>query len=64
MFLKLSLWNYIIAMACIGFLDMFLKFWTQTFSIVEIYSSLSILWVFLKCFYLVCVLMILDHVLL
>jgi hypothetical protein len=63
MFLKLSLWNSIIAMACIAFLDMFLKLWAQNFSIVETYFGLSIFEVFLKCFYLVCVSMILDHVL-
>jgi len=64
MFLKLSLWNSIIAMACICFLDMFLKLWAEIFCIIETYFGFSILWVFLKCLYLVRVLVILDHVLL
>jgi len=64
MFLKLSLWNTIIAMACVGLLNMFLKLWIQNFSIIEAYFGLLIFWVLLKCFYLIRTPMILDYVLL
>jgi len=51
MFLKLSPWNSSIDVACIGLLDMFFKLWVWNFNVVEIDSSLLVLWVLLKCFY-------------
>jgi hypothetical protein len=42
MFLKLSLWNSIIIVACIGFLNMFLKLWAQNCSMVETYFGLLV----------------------